>query len=152
MMAQKNSMMILVALCCLLLFAGCHTENGEDTASRERAASAGDQLLNDAQLRGSVTATSGATLQVNPVEDDGETAVQAVANDEDDQSGVVADIAGGCVFEIATIDTATGDVRTEPTEAAAVKQETDVAIYGDWQKDGHILATKIYLLRYERGE
>lgn len=53
-----------------------------------------------------------------------------------------------CQFQIAEIDGTTGAAQFTESSAAEVKKQTSVAVFGEKQDSGEILATKILITRY----
>lgn len=53
-----------------------------------------------------------------------------------------------CEFQIAEIDGTTGAAQITPCDASEVKKQTNIAIFGEKQESGEILAVKIVIMRY----
>lgn len=133
---------ISVLALCLLLLGGC------SAAPQTAAQSEGDQLLDSADLLGSIVAVADETLTVQPVDVDGDLAMQAADGSDDASSNTRVQLGAQCSVETAVIDTASGNVTTSPATAAEIKRECEVAIFGETQRDGSILASRVVLLQY----
>lgn len=151
MMIQKMLKKCLVAGCCLLLLSGCSqvAQPKEEVPTKASAASEGDQLIDSADLLGSVSARGDGQLTVQPQnnEKEGTAMVRAPGSGTSD-SDVCVHYDNTCRFERATIDTTTGAVQTEKVSAEDVKTSSSVAIFGKTQDDGSMQATRIVILTY----
>lgn len=147
-MIQKVLKQACAAVWCLIVLSGC-TAAAEGTASAPTAAaSEGDQLLDSADLLGSIVSVAGESLTVQPVEVDGDLAMQAADSSDNAENGTHVQLGAQCSVETAVIDTASGNVTMTPATAAEMKCQCEVAIFGETQHDGSILASRVVLLTY----
>lgn len=156
---RKKGITILLLVCTLAL-AGCGSSHtGEGTGGNAPARNSqnadtdpsgkgsGDELLDNAVLKGTVSDFQEGSFQVIPTQDKdhGQTAVEAAPGMESTTVSYGED----CTFQIAVFNSGTGDVRFEDAAASDVKKSTGVAVYGDTQENGEIHAAKVYITRYE---
>lgn len=135
---------MLAAGCCLLLFTAC---SAEDEAPAPTA-SAGDQLIDGADLLGSVTRVDADGFAVQPTETDGDIAMQAAEDNDAAGAGTRVQLGEDGSVERAVIDVASGAVTTTAAAAADVQRGAYVAVFGDTQADGSILATRVVIVQY----
>lgn len=135
------------AALCLLLLSGCSTA-ADEPAPPSSAASEGDQLIDSADLLGSVIQVDAGRVTVQPTEMDGDIAMQAADGQADASTATTVQLGDACTFACADIETASGEVTTMPATAADVKRQSDVAVFGEKQADGSILATHVVIVRY----
>lgn len=152
-MIQRKLKRVLGVGCCLLLLAGCTPalQTEETTPQGTVATSEGDKFLDSADLLGSVSALGDGQLTVQPQENNVEdgTAMVRAPGAEEDGSGVSVYYDESCIFERATINTATGALSIETIGAKDVKKVSNVAIFGETQTDGSIQATRIVVVVYD---
>ena len=119
-------------------------ENG-DPATHE-------ELINEAAVTGSVTQFQDGMFLVasdNQNADGGQIAIGAAEGYEDAADSVTVRCGADCVFRIASLDINTGDIRYEDADREDVKESTDVAVLGERQASGEILARRVYIIRYQ---
>lgn len=147
-MIQKVLKQACAAVWCLIVLSGC-TAAAEGTASQPVAAiSEGDQLIDSADLLGSVIFVDTGQFTVQLTEMDGDIAMQTAEGHEDAGAAAIVQWHADCTFENAVIDAASGSVTTTPATAEDVKRQSDVAVFGDTQADGSILATRVVIVQY----
>lgn len=140
---------ILAAGCCMLLLAGCDTGAAENAAPRSIASeSEGDRLIDSADLIGSVTSVEADGFAVQPTETDGDIAMQAAEDNDAAGTGTRVQLGEDGSVETAVIDVASGAVTTTAAAAADVRRGAYVAVFGDTQADGSILATRVVIVQY----
>lgn len=130
-----------------------HTQQeNAGTSSQEESSQSGniDDLLNTAAATGNVTEFSDGILQVLPeiTKDEGQTMLQAAPGMEEGMRTITVRYDETCQFQIAEIDGTTGAAQFTESSAAEVKKQTSVAVFGEKQDSGEILATKILITRY----
>ena len=160
---RKKGITILLLVCTLAL-AGCGSSHtGEGTGGNAPSQSSqnantnpsgkgsGDELLDNAVLKGTVSDFQEGSFQVIPTQDKdhGQTAVEAAPGMESGMESTTVSYGEDCTFQIAVFNSGTGDVRFEDAAASDVKKSTGVAVYGDTQENGEIHAAKVYITRYE---
>ena len=160
---RKKGITILLLVCTLAL-AGCGSSHtGEGTGGNAPSQSSqnantdpsgkgsGDELLDNAVLKGTVSDFQEGSFQVIPTQDKdhGQTAVEAAPGMESGMESTTVSYGEDCTFQIAVFNSETGDVRFEDAAASDVKKSTGVAVYGEIQENGEIRATKVYITRYE---
>ena len=178
-MKHRKKRIAVLLLVCTFALAGCgssHTggedpsrtsqNESTDTSGMERNASSqisrnentdtsgigsGDELLDNAILKGTVSDFQEGSFQVVPTQDrdHGQTAVEAAPGMESGMESTTVSYGADCTFQIAVFNSETGDVRFEDAAASQVKKSTGVAVYGETQENGEIRATKVYITRYE---
>lgn len=130
-----------------------HTQQeNAGTSSQEESSQSGniDDLLNTAAATGNVTEFSDGILQVLPeiTKDEGQTMLQAAPGMEEGMKTITVRYDETCQFQIAESDGTTGAAQFTESSAAEVKKQTSVAVFGEKQDSGEILATKILITRY----
>lgn len=133
---------------CLLFLTGCSAASEGTAPPQAATASEGDQLIDSADLIGSVTSVEAGQLTVQPAEMDGDIAMQAADGHEDASTATIVQLRSDCTFEHAAIDVASGDVTATHATATDVQRQSDVAVFGDMQADGSILASRVVIVRY----
>lgn len=109
-----------------------------------------DTLLEQAVLQGSVAEFSDGVIKVVPQEekDEGQTLMQAAFGEEGSLEQTTVRYDENCEFQIVEVDGTTGAAQMTPCDASEVKKQTDVAVFGEKQDSGEILAGKIFIMRY----
>lgn len=139
---------ILAAGCCMLLLAGCGTGAAENTPQAITSESEGDRLIDSADLIGSVTSVEADGFALQPTETDGDIAMQAAEDNDAAGAGTRVQLGEDGSVERAVIDVASGAVTTTAASAADVQRGAYVAVFGDTQADGSILATRVVIVQY----
>lgn len=148
-------MLFLALSIFLLVLVGCRNVGESDTVSMTAGqdvsadATAFDALMSDALLSGSVSKVQDGSFQVIPDQtaDDGQSMIGTAVGTEDDQNGTTIIYGSDCVFQIASIDSESGDVELSESGLADLKQSTMVAVYGEVFSEG-IHATKVVIIRF----
>ena len=138
---------ILAAGCCMLLLAGCGTGAAENTPQTITSESEGDRLIDSADLIGSVTSVEADGFALQPTETD-DIAMQAAEDNDAAGTGTRVQLGEDGSVERAVIDVASGAVTTTAAAAADVQRGAYVAVFGDTQADGSILATRVVIVQY----
>ena len=120
---------ILAAGCCMLLLAGCDTGAAENAPQAITSESEGDRLIDSADLIGDI-------------------AMQAAEDNDAAGAGTHVQLGEDGSVERAVIDVASGAVTTTAAAAADVQRGAYVAVFGDTQADGSILATRVVIVQY----
>lgn len=108
-----------------------------------------EELLNSATVSGEVTAFSDTDLTLNPLSTtDAGAAIMAV-DSENAENLLTVNYLENCTFQLARINQSTGALSLETASAADIKKETSIAVYGEADESGAILAKQIFLIRYE---
>ncbi len=127
--------------------------NGADSKEEESGDPAThEELINEAAVTGSVTQLQDGMFLVasdNQNADGGQIAIGAAEGYEDAADSVTVRCGADCVFRIASLDINTGEVRYEDADREDVKESTDVAVLGERQASGEILARRVYIIRYQ---
>lgn len=139
---------ILAAGYCMLLLAGCGTDAAENAPQTITSESEGDRLIDSADLIGSVTSVEADGFAVQPTETDGDIAMQAAEDNVAAGTGTRVQLGEHGSVERAVIDVASGAVTTTAASAADVQRGAYVAVFGDTQADGSILATRVVIVQY----
>ena len=139
---------ILAAGCCMFLLAGCGTGAAENAPQTITSESEGDRLIDSADLIGSVTSVEADGFAVQPTETDGDIAMQAAEDNDAAGAGTRVQLGEDCSVERAVIDVASGAVTTTAASAADVQRGDYVAVFGDTQADGSILAMRVVIVQY----
>lgn len=134
----------------MLLLAGCDTGAAENAPQAITSESEGDRLIDSADLIGSVTSVEADGFAVQPTETDGDIAMQAAEDNVAAGTGTRVQLGEDCSVERAVIDVASGAVTTTAASAADVQRGAYVAVFGDTQADGSILATRVVIVQYEQ--
>lgn len=155
---MKNTKWIkgMAVALCLASVTGCSAADTQGTDSsnlpieEESGTSKLDELLNDAVLKGTVTAFSDGAFQVSPMleKDNGQTAISVDPDQVESMEQITVRYEEDCQFQIAEIDASTGDARFAESNAAEVKKQTNIAVFGEKQESGEILATRVLITRY----
>ena len=160
---RKKGITILLLVCTLAL-AGCgSSQTGEGTGGNappqpsqnantdSSGKGSGDELLDNAVLKGTISDFQEESFQVIPTQDKdhGQTAVEAAPGMESGMESTTVSYGEDCTFQNAVFNSETGDVRFEDAADSNVKKSTGVAVYGETQENGEIHATKVYITRYE---
>lgn len=171
-MKIRKVMMATCVLLCAVSLAGCSTlhKGGEDTEKPaltqegKTSDSTGgtldnggnhpenaDVLLESAVLNGSISGFQTGKFQVVPtqISEDGQTAADAAPGAEGDTESVGVYYEEDCLFQIANINSATGEVELQDASAGDIKKSAGVAVFGEWQGSGEIHATKVFITRYQ---
>lgn len=148
MMIHRFLRKILAAGCCMFLLAGCGTGAAENAPQTITSESEGDRLIDSADLIGSVTSVEADGFAVQPTETDGDIAMQAAENNVAAGTGTRVQLGEDGSVERAVIDVASGAVTTTAAAAADVQRGDYVAVFGDTQADGSILATRVVIVQY----
>ena len=142
---------ILAAGCCMLLLAGCDTGAAENAPPRSiTSESEGDRLIDSADLIGSVISVEADGFGLQLTETDGDIAMQAAEDSDAAGTGTRVQLGEDGSVERAVIDVASGAVTTTAASAADVQRGDYVAVFGDTQADGSILATRVVIVQYEQ--
>ena len=139
---------ILAAGCCMFLLAGCGTGAAENAPQTITSESEGDRLIDSADLIGSVTSVEADGFALQPTETDGDIAMQAAEDNDAAGAGTRVQLGEDCSTERAVIDVASGAVTTTAAAAADVQRGAYVAVFGDTQADGSILAMRVVIVQY----
>ena len=125
-------------------------EKNQNQQEETKDSSDMDTLLTQAVLQGSVAEFSDGVIQVVPQKekDGGETLMQAAPGQEGSLEQTTVRYDENCEFQIAEIDGTTGAAQITPCDASEVKKQTNIAIFGEKQESGEILAVKIVIMRY----
>lgn len=109
-----------------------------------------NDLLDSAVLKGTVTTFSDGVFQVSPTieKDGGQTAMEAAPGQAEGMEQITVRYGESCQFQIAEIDASTGAAQFVESSAAEVKKQTSIAVFGEKQVSGEILATRILITRY----
>lgn len=108
-----------------------------------------EELLDSATTSGEVTAFSDTGLTLNPLSvTDAGAAIMAV-DSENAENLLTVHYLENCTFQLARINQSTGALALETASAADIKKETSIAVYGEADESGAILAKQIFLIRYE---
>lgn len=132
----------------MLLLAGCDTGAAENAPQAITSESEGDRLIDSADLIGSVTSVEADGFAVQPTETDGDIAMQAAEDNDAAGAGTRVQLGEHGSVERAVIDVASGAVTTTAAAAADVQRGDYVAVFGDTQADGSILATRVVIVQY----
>lgn len=132
----------------MLLLAGCDTGAAENAPQAITSESEGDRLIDSADLIGSVTSVEADGFGLQPTETDGDIAMQAAEDSDAAGAGTRVQLGEDCSTERAVIDVASGAVTTTAAAAADVQRGAYVAVFGDTQADGSILATRVVIVQY----
>lgn len=139
---------ILAAGCCMFLLAGCGTGAAENAPQTITSESEGDRLIDSADLIGSITSVEADGFALQPTETDGDIAMQAAEDNDAAGAGTRVQLGEDCSVERAVIDVASGAVTTTAASAADVQRGDYVAVFGDTQADGSILAMRVVIVQY----
>ena len=71
------------------------------------------------------------------------------ADSENAENLLTVNYLENCTFQLARISQSTGALTLETASAADIKKETSVAVHGETDESGAILAEQIFLIRYE---
>lgn len=127
-------------------------QENANTSSWEESYQSGNinELLNTATATGNVTEFSDGILQILPeiTKDEGQTMMQAAPGMDEGMETITVRYDETCQFQIAEIDGTTGAAQFTEGSAAEVKKQTSIAVFGEKQDSGEILATKILITRY----
>lgn len=172
-MKNRKVKTIILTLLCAISLVGCSApdRDGTDTEvptltqdentpdHNDTDASEGDEktsenaeeLLSAANLNGSVSDFQTGSFQVvqTLISEDGQEAAGAAPGAEGDMESINVYYEEDCVFQIANINSATGEAKLEAASAEDVKKSTNVSIYGEWQENGELHAAKVILTRYQ---
>ena len=132
----------------MLLLAGCDTGAAENAPQAITSESEGDRLIDSADLIGSVTSVEADGFAVQPTETDGDIAMQAAEDNVAAGTGTRVQLGEDGSVERAVIDVASGAVTTTAAAAADMQRGDYVAVFGDTQADGSILATRVVIVQY----
>lgn len=132
----------------MLLLAGCGTGAAENAPQAITSESEGDRLIDSADLIGSVTSVEADGFALQPTETDGDIAMQAAEDNDTAGTGTRVQLGEDGSVERAVIDVASGAVTTTAAAAADVQRGDYVAVFGDTQADGSILATRVVIVQY----
>lgn len=132
----------------MLLLAGCDTGAAENAPQAITSESEGDRLIDSADLIGSVTSVEADGFALQPTETDGDIAMQAAEDNDAAGAGTRVQLSEDCSVERAVIDVASGAVTTTAAAAADVQRGAYVAVFGDTQADGSILARRVVIVQY----
>lgn len=132
----------------MFLLAGCGTGAAENAPQTITSESEGDRLIDSADLIGSVTSVEADGFAVQPTETDGDIAMQAAEDNDTAGAGTRVQLGEDGSVERAVIDVASGAVTTTAAAAADVQRGAYVAVFGDTQADGSILATRVVIVQY----
>lgn len=132
----------------MLLLAGCDTGAAENAPQAITSESEGDRLIDSADLIGSVTSVEADGFALQPTETDGDIAMQAAEDNDAAGAGTRVQLGEDGSVERAVIDVASGAVTTTATAAADVQRGAYVAVFGDTQADGSILAMRVVIVQY----
>ena len=108
-----------------------------------------EELLDSATTSGEVTAFSDTGLTINPLSVTDAGAAIMAADSENAENLLTVNYLENCTFQLARISQSTGALTLETASAADIKKETSVAVYGETDESGAILAEQIFLIRYE---
>lgn len=134
----------------MFLLAGCGTGAAENAPRSITSESEGDRLIDSADLIGSVTSVEADGFAVQPTEIDGDIAMQAAEDNIAAGTGTRVQLGEDGSVERAVIDVASGAVTTTAAAAADMQRGDYVAVFGDTQADGSILATRVVIVQYEQ--
>lgn len=132
----------------MLLLAGCGTGAAENAPQTITSESEGDRLIDSADLIGSVISVETDGFALQPTETDGDIAMQAAEDNDAAGVGTRVQLGEDCSTERAVIDVASGAVTTTAAAAADMQRGAYVAVFGDTQADGSILATRVVIVQY----
>ena len=106
-----------------------------------------ESLYAAAAITGGVVEFSDDCCTISPVvkEGDGNTGVIAAPGHESEDTNVVVTYEEGCVVQIATIYTSTGEAELEQANISDIKKQASVIIYGSFEDTHHVTATKIII-------
>ena len=130
----------------LALLASSCSQSPDDL--RRHYESEGDRLIDSADLIGSVTSVEADGFAVQPTETDGDIAMQAAEDNDAAGAGTRVQLGEDGSVERAVIDVASGAVTTTAASAADVQRGAYVAVFGDTQADGSILAMRVVIVQY----
>lgn len=124
--------------------------NGETSTEDTSDTTNLNALLDSAVLKGTVTEFSDGVFQVLPMieKDGGQTAMEAAPGQEEGMEQITVRYEESCQFQIAEINASTGAAQFVESNAAEVKKQTSIAVFGEKQESGEILATRILITRY----
>ena len=108
-----------------------------------------DELLSSASACGDVAAFSDTGLTLNPLSETEVGAAIMSVDSENAENLLTVNYMENCTFQLARINQSTGVLAIETASAADIKKETSVAVYGETNASGAILAEQIFLIRYE---
>lgn len=128
-------------------------EEKKQTAPKETPLSY-DTLSENMILEGGVMRFTEEACIVSPllteeIESGGSVASQATPGFEDEERNVTVRYQQDCQFQLAIIDSISGEVEMTTSNKEAIKKETQVFVYGEYQDATHILATKIVIIRFD---
>lgn len=132
----------------MLLLAGCDTGAAENAPQAITSESEGDRLIDSADLIGSVTSVEADGFALQPTETDGDIAMQAAEDNDAAGAGTRVQLGEDGSVERTVIDVASGAVTTTAAAAADVQRGDYVAVFGDTQADGSILAMRVVIVQY----
>lgn len=120
-------------------------DNTIPTAADEKVDA--ESLYAAAVITGSVVEFTDDSCTISPVvkEDGGNTGVIAAPGHESEDTNVVVTYEEGCVVQIATIYTSTGEAELEQANISDIKKQASVIIYGSFEDTHHISANKIII-------
>ena len=163
-MKHRKKEIAILLLAGILVLAGCgssHTgadagenipsQTGRNENTDTSGRGSGEELLDHALLKGTVSDFREGSFQVIPTrdQDHGQTAVEAAPGMESGMESTTVFYGEDCTFQIAVFNSGTGEVRLEDAAASQVKKSTGVAVYGEAQENGEIRAAQVYLTRYQ---
>ena len=109
-----------------------------------------EELLDTALVTGYVTDFSSTSLQMmaSQSEAGGDILKTPASDSATDEPPVTVRYADGCIFQTARIQMSNGALTLENISADTIKKSMDIAIYGERQSDGTILAKKVFVLQF----
>ena len=115
-----------------------------------------DLLLERADLVGSVAEFSGDGCSLIPVhseeaEDGGGLAWSAAEGYEEDTEKIKVSYGLDCTFQIAEVDILTAGASYRAASVEDVKKQTELVLYGTYEKDGSLTAERVYIYRRTEG-
>lgn len=160
---MKNSKKVtrgLMLVLCLLAMTGCEIKSTDNSFTTNSANNSNNvngnslaQLSANATLEGGVVEFTKKGCTVSPTKtedaDGGEIAYQAAPGMDNNEDNIEITYQDGCVFQLAVINPTTGKFKISNISKDDVKKQSQIFIYGDYQNDGQISASKIVITRYE---
>lgn len=109
----------------------------------------GDELLSDCKENGAVKTLLDNGCVMLPMKKDGNIAMGPAAGYEEQWETITISYEKDCVFQIAYVNTKTGAVRYDPANMTDIKKNTSLIIYGEYDNDHILHATRVYIYRGE---
>ena len=109
----------------------------------------GDELLSNCIENGAVKTLLDNSCVMLPTKKDGNIAMGPAAGYEEQWETITVTYDEDCVFQIAYVNTKTGAVRYDPANMTDIKKNTSLIIYGEYDNDHILHATRVYIYRGE---